>query len=545
MTRGGKNRTYKRHISPDTIRDDQIGDDMDPSFQYSRIPAQPVDLLMQFSQKSAIPPHTVKAELGEGTKETKSWTIDLVCANRSVNITIPHTECPAKGKALTVAAHLIFHEFYPEHELPENVKEFSNSAEFGDNVDFDETLQNFRQQKIERRDARIERINATADMSKDETEFLALVETKACEPFDSEGFEVPDYDSFEFSKVVPNPKFTGVREAKDAHETIEIACKVYNLTVDYEHSKDRSGKSTDIFRCCASMHKKEGEEVTFLFKLDHEMTVPKKNFKKLIRELKAGKAKATSRPNVSHYYTMKEELCELLIAQLVEEGVMEDAEAPMKLLAEERSKKAAARAEEPSDEAKREAKRLKNKERSRKKTADKRAKIAEEKKQLRQEQEAAQKKQSPKKKPQQQKPQPQKSQQGTQKSRDRKRPMNNRAPQNVYQQNPYLNQSAMPTGSAWATGAAWAPPQPQYVPMQPMMQPQASCQPKQQSQPSSWQQPKRPRQNNANNQSMQGMQDLLNAQQQQMEKMQQQHQQQIAQMMNMAQPNQAQTGHGW
>jgi len=184
---------------------------------------------------------------------------------------------------------------------------------------------------------------------------------------------LPPFDGFKLEVEAKPPK------DRDACREFTVACKVFNLDAAFEkHDPEITG---NVIKngCSVTVHKKaetEEGEMEFLFRLDHELEDTLPDWRQLLKDAKAGK-KTPEKKKTATVGNVRQGLCEMAVAKLIEDGIMEDENAAERILKERKEEAAAIRTERAAAKAQRRAEHEAAVEKKKEKKKEKEARKAE------------------------------------------------------------------------------------------------------------------------------------------------------------------------
>merc|ERR1712071_353010 len=405
---------------------------------------------------------------------------------------------------------------------------------------YESDIKTHRMEKLGSFTADIKKVEDDAEMDADKREYKLYTFKQHQDKFVSVGTTVtlPPFSEYILETEAAPQKERG----RDACREFTKACRVFNLDAAFEKHDPEITGTVIKNGCSVTVHKKaetEEGEMEFLFRLDHELEDTLPSWKQMLKDAKAGKPKP-QRPRSATLPNVRQGLCEMAIAKLIEDGIMEDENAVERVLQERKEAAEAIRAEKAAEKEQRKAE---NEAAREKKQEEKEARKAEmaakkgEKDRLKAERVAAHEARTAeaKRNKEQKQRNAQKNRQASPNKGQNNRGRNNQSAgannnKNKPGQKRNWNQQSRNGGNNYSAGQpqqqqqVWTQPMQQMGYQQPPAQPTWAAQ--QPATGASWGQPKRAKGDDGK------MAQMIALQQQQMEQMRQMHEQQLAAMGN-------------
>merc|ERR1712168_53938 len=310
--------------------------------------AHPTSLFNHMCRSAMIP--SPVSEVSEGKAP---YTVTIYCYNKQLKVTFPE-ELTQKGLVRTYANHLLFKQFYEDYELPEEVQTFADiAAKPVAKTKYESDIKSYRMKNLGSCTADIKKWEDDTEADADKREYKLYNFKQRQEKYVNAGTTVtlPPFSGFKLEVEAKPPK------DRDACREFTVACKVFNLDAAFEkHDPEITG---NVIKngCSVTVHKKaetEEGEMEFLFRLDHELENTLPDWKQLLKDAKAGK-KTPEKKKTATVGNVRQGLCEMAIAKLIEDGIMEDENAAERILKERKEEVAAIRTERAAAKAQRRA----------------------------------------------------------------------------------------------------------------------------------------------------------------------------------------------
>lgn len=269
-------------------------------------------------------------------RDTYTWnrgphTVDVVAGNKKLKIRLPEAVEKAVD-AQRIAHAILFKAYYPQYELPDYAAPYSANLQAVQQVpkaQFDKAMREYRVSALASSEAKIAEFSQSDEMADDEKAYLIYKIKKRVEVLRTKQFKWPSYDQFRFE--MSGRADSKAKRDNDAVYRFEKICRMFHLDATFEFDRTYSPGSLQL-SCTVDMHKRgktRKDEPTFLFRLAHQRDVQRPNFTQKLADLQAGRTDSgftidDGSKFMETNYSLKLEAAELLINQLVNEGIIED-----------------------------------------------------------------------------------------------------------------------------------------------------------------------------------------------------------------------------